>query len=82
MNIIFIKTPSGSKQCVIVDFISNEKTNKATIKVKGIVESMSVTTNIEIDDLAEYNAHKEVQSRGGYFKILKPVIHEGNIELT
>lgn len=79
---VFIKTPQGTKTCFVVDLIKNEKTNKATIKVKGIVESLCVTTNIEISDFKAFEEHKEVQSSHGYFRLLKPVIHEGNVEIS
>lgn len=79
-QIVFIKTPLGTKHCLVVDFIENEKMNKATIKVKGIVDSLFVTTNIEISDLKAYHSHKEVASSHGYFRILKPVIHQGNTD--
>lgn len=80
MIYVFVKTPKGKKQCMVIEFTKNEKNNSAVLRVKGIVESNFVTTRIEINDLKSFEEYKEVSSAHGYYKLLKPVHHGGNDE--
>lgn len=73
MNIIHIQTPSDKpnewRDCQLVKVNSNNKTDSAEVKVKGVARHENVTTLIIINDLSDFINGEEVRSLHGYFKL-------------